>query len=221
MVSKDEENRLERTETLPNGVTFKVREHSRITPDERHAIIDLCARALDGDFGKYWEYMSNAVHVLLFKGSRLVATAFWWERTLYHDPAFPLRTAYVEGVAVEPTLQGKGYGAALMAVVAQQTWDYDLLALDTEIPDFYRRCGWESWLGPTWVLRSEGMLDQPVEGIMIRRTERTPAWLDVNGALWKDGYLAPASLEAAKAGSTAFFPPLYPFPKPERKRSPR
>lgn len=180
---------LEPTYSLPIYVTCSLLEHSRLTPGEQRALIALCSLAFDEPFEPYWRSLGSAVHVLLLVGGSIVATACWVERSLQQGDLPPLRTAYVEGVAVEPERQRQGYGATLMSIIAQQVWEYDLCALATGVPDFYARRGWHAWHGPTFVRTADGLLATPDEGVMVRRTGRTPAWLDLNAPLsceWRD-----------------------------------
>lgn len=169
---------VEPTYTLPIYVTCSILEHDRLTPGEVRALFDLYTRAFDEPFEEYWRSYADAVHILLLVRGQIVATACWLERPLQQENRPFLRTAYVEGVAVEPTLRAQGYGRAVMGVVAQQVWDYDLAALSTGSPAFYANLGWERWSGPTFVRTAEGLLPTPDEGICILRTGRTPAWLD-------------------------------------------
>jgi GNAT superfamily N-acetyltransferase len=180
---------MEPSFTLPIYVTCTVLEQSRLTPGERRAIIDLCSLAFDEAYEAYWPALERAVFVQLHAGGRLVATGCWVTRALQQADRPLLHTAYVEGVAVAPDLQQRGYGSAVMAVVAQQVWDYELAALSTGVPEFYARLGWEPWLGPTYVRTTAGLVEMPDEGIMVRRTGRTPAWLDRSAPLsceWRD-----------------------------------
>ncbi|MGL4648002.1 MAG: GNAT family N-acetyltransferase, partial [Caldilineaceae bacterium] len=148
----------EPTYTLPVYVTCCILDHSRLAPGEDRALLDLCSRAFGLDYAPWWRTYGSAVHVLLVAGNQIVATACWLERALQPGDARPLRTAYVEGVAVEPSHQRKGYGKAVMSVIAQQVWDFELAALSTRHTTFYAPLGWEPWTGLTSVRAAEGLL---------------------------------------------------------------
>lgn len=177
---------LTRTEpayTLPVYVTCSVLAHDRLTPGEACALLNLSSRAFQEDYAPFWRTYGNAVHVLLTARDQIVATACWLDRALQQEERPPLHTAYVEGVAVDPAHQGRGYGRALMSVITQQVWDYELAALSTGACDFYARMGWEPWRGPTFVRTPTGPISTPDEGVMILRTGRTPGWLDPSAPL--------------------------------------
>mgnify|MGYP001206684816 CR=1 FL=1 len=174
---------------LPVYITFHLIEHSRLSPGERRAIIDLCTRAYDEPFDAFVDSYTRCTHVLMYARNELAAHACWEARLLQQADMPPLRTAYVEGVATEPALQRQGHGSAVMGVIAQQMWDYDLGALCAATPSFYERLGWEAWRGPTFIRAATGLVATPDEPVMILRTGRTPHWLDRRAPLiapWRD-----------------------------------
>ncbi len=175
--------------TLPVYITFHLIEHHRLTPGERRAIGDLCTRAFEEPFEDFMASYTQCTHVLMYSRGILAAHACWEERLLQQDERPPLRTAYVEGVATEPDLQHHGFGSAVMGVVTQQIWDFELAALCAAKSHFYARLGWEAWRGSTFVRDDAGLHATPDEPVMIYRTGRTPAWLDPGASLtapWRD-----------------------------------
>ncbi len=91
-----------------------------------------------------------------YADGRIVGHASVVARVLEVDGR-PLRTGYVEAVAVEPGWQGQGIASALMlAVNAHIREHYQLGALGTGHPAFYERLGWRVWAGPTWVRTAAG-----------------------------------------------------------------
>jgi aminoglycoside 2'-N-acetyltransferase I len=175
--------------TLPVYITFHLIEHHRLSPGERHAILDLCTRAYAEPFDAFMDSYTHCTHVLMYARGALAAHACWEERPLQQGDQPPMRAAYVEAVATEPKLQRQGYGSAVMEVIAQQMWDYDLGGLCAATPDFYARLGWEPWRGPTYIRSAAGFTPTPGEPVMILRTGRTPTWLDLNARLsapWRD-----------------------------------
>jgi aminoglycoside 2'-N-acetyltransferase I len=100
---------------------------------------------------------------------------------------------YVEAVATHPTWQRRGVASRLLAQAnAHIRAGFDLGALSTDVAAVYRSNGWEHWCGPTYVAKVTGLERTEDEdgGIMILRTPRTPADLDVYGPIacdWRAG----------------------------------
>ena len=81
----------------------------------RREIVELCERAFDEDFSRFFDLMRDTTHVLL-RGDdgRLLSHAAWVERGLQPVGLPVLRTAYVEAVATEKEYRGLGLGSAVM-----------------------------------------------------------------------------------------------------------
>jgi aminoglycoside 2'-N-acetyltransferase I len=121
------------------------------------------AFARDEHGGFTWEDWLHAIggtHVLVEVDGTIIAHASIVERTL-EIAGRPIRTGYVEAVAVTPALQRQGVGSLLMGAVNAHVAAFDLGALGTGSQPFYERLGWRIWQGPTSV-RVDG------------RTEPTP-----------------------------------------------
>lgn len=175
--------------TLPVYITFHLIEHDRLSPGEHRAILELCTRAYGEPFDAYLASWKQCTHVLMYARDTLAAHACWEERLLEQRDHPPLRTAWVEAVATEPSLQHQGHGSTVMGVIAQQIWDYDLGGLCAATPAFYPRLGWEQWRGPTLIRAAAHVIPAPNEPVLILRTGRTPAWLDLDAPLtapWRD-----------------------------------
>ena len=98
------------------------------------------------------------------------------ERELY-VAGRPVRSGYVEAVAVDPRWQRTGIGSAVMQVVADEIRArYELGALATGQRAFYERLGWQPWRGPSAVRTSRGVEPTPDEdgGILVLDTPATP-----------------------------------------------
>jgi aminoglycoside 2'-N-acetyltransferase I len=82
------------------------------------------------------------------------------------------QAGYVEGVATRRDRQRKGLGSLVMAEVARVVRStFELGVLSTGQRDFYERCGWERWRGPTYV-RDRTQLVRTADdddGIMVLR----------------------------------------------------
>jgi aminoglycoside 2'-N-acetyltransferase I len=103
-----------------------------------------------------------------------------------------LKTAYVDAVATLPAVQGQGYGSALLRHLAQNIGDCEIACLQTDIPAFYQRLGWELWRGPLAGRGEAGLVPTPTQtGVMILRLHRTPPLdldtlltIEVAGRIW-------------------------------------
>ncbi len=118
----------------------------------------------------------GGVHWLAEAAGRLVGHASVVPRILEAD-GVPIRTGYVEAVAVAPGLQRQGIGTRLLREAAAHIADgYDLGALGTGEHAFYERLGWERWQGPTFERTADGDRRTPDEddGVMILRVASSP-----------------------------------------------
>jgi aminoglycoside 2'-N-acetyltransferase I len=163
-----------------------------IEPDVFADLTALCEAAFDEPFAPVWERIGPGVHVIAMAGSRPVAHAIIVDRRIYlgHEPDQALDVGYVENVATWPELQGQGHATAVMREIGRIIGEeYALGALATGSNGFYARLGWETWQGPTFVRMLDGQRVRSAEedgAVMILRTPRTPARLDVNGPIAVD-----------------------------------
>jgi GNAT superfamily N-acetyltransferase len=118
--------------------------------------------------------VDNSLHVLAKLDGRLVGHACWATRWLQPGDYAPLRTAYVDAVAVEPAWQGRGIGSTVMRRLNAEVQSYDLGGLSTDRVSFYERTGWELWRGPIGIRTPEGATLTPGDTVMILRTPLTP-----------------------------------------------
>jgi aminoglycoside 2'-N-acetyltransferase I len=128
---------------------------------------------------------------VLRDGAELIAHAAVVQRQLVHGDV-PIRTGYVEAVAVRENRRGRGHGRAVMTeaerVIAAA---YDLGALSTGLQGYYERAGWIRWLGPTYVLEPGGLTrtEDDDGGVFVLRTPTSPEF-DLTGPLacdWRSG----------------------------------
>jgi aminoglycoside 2'-N-acetyltransferase I len=165
--------------------------------DERREIIDLCERAFDEDFSRFFEQFPDTIHVLIRdSGGHLLSHAAWVTRWLQPGTLPILPTAYVEAVATDSDHRGSGLGSAVLtrlidAVSCDGSWS--LAALSPADPAFYARLGWEVWRGPLAIRRGEGIEPSPPdEQVMVHRLALTPVGLDLDSLLtaeWREGEL--------------------------------
>lgn len=159
-----------------------------LTARQHAEITALCSRAYGEDFSSVLPLFEQPTHILGYANGDLVSHALWITRSLEADGT-RLQSAYVEAVATEPTLQGRGYASTLLRRLASEIAAYDIGALSPSDPAFYTRLGWEVWRGPLYVATEAGSHPTPDEAVMILRLPRTPP-LDLDGRLtapWRAG----------------------------------
>ncbi len=163
--------------------------------DAIRAFVDLAftddenARFTDDD----WAHAIGGQHFLLEVDGSIVGHASVVEREL-HVGGRPVRTGYVEAVAIEPRRQGLGLGSVLMeAVNAYIRATFELGSLATGRHNFYGRLGWRTWQGPTSVRTAAGDRRTPEDdgAILVLETPSTPITpLDLRAPLscaWRVG----------------------------------
>lgn len=149
---------------------------------EKEAIVALCTHAFDEDFGGLFDLVDSSMHVLARLDGVLVGHACWATRWLQQAGHAPLRTAYVDAVAADPTRQGRGIGSAVILRLNDEIQDYELGGLSTDRVSFYERNRWERWRGPIGIRTPEGVAMTPADIVMILRTPLTPP-LDLDALL--------------------------------------
>jgi aminoglycoside 2'-N-acetyltransferase I len=138
-----------------------------------------------------WQHGLGGVHFVLDVDGRIVGHASVVEREL-HVGDHPLRTGYVEAVAVEPARQGMGLGTVLMRHVTDDvSARFELGALGTGSHRFYERLGWRTWAGPSSVRTADGTHPTPGEDgfILVLPTPLSPP-LDFSAPIscdWRPG----------------------------------
>jgi len=152
-----------------------------LTPPEVTAITAMMAAAFGNDeeerfTSEDWEHALGGLHFLIELGGEIAAHGSVVERELHIDGR-PLRTGYVEAVAVAPDRQGAGLGSLLMEdVTAYIREEFEIGALGTGRHAFYERLGWRTWTGPSLVRTPDGPRRTPDEDgfILILSTPSTP-----------------------------------------------
>jgi aminoglycoside 2'-N-acetyltransferase I len=152
----------------------------------RAAIVALCAAAHDEpDFYNLFTYVpAGGWHFLAHLGGELVSHALVTTRWLQPEGLGVLKTAWVDAVCTAPEVQGRGFGSAVMRALAPAVaGEYEIAGLQTDIPGFYTRLGWEEWRGPLAGRCEEGLVPTPTQtGVMILRHPLTSA-LDLHTLL--------------------------------------
>lgn len=158
---------------------------------EIHALCNRAYAIYDVDLEPIFQTFTDATHVIGWRGPAMVSHAMWVTRWLQPGDQPPLRTAYVEMVATEPQLQGRGFASAVMRRLASAIHDFELGGLSPAEPMLYTNLGWVFWQGPLFIRTQESLLSTPDESIMILRLPKTPA-LDLTlpmSAEWREGEL--------------------------------
>jgi aminoglycoside 2'-N-acetyltransferase I len=167
-----------------------------LDPERFAEITEVCEAAFGTPFAPVWDRVGPGLHVTAEVDGRIAAHAMIVDRPLYfeHETDVGIDTGYVENVATHPDLQGHGHAAAVMREINRILHDeYALGGLITTKNAFYAKIGWETWRGPSWVRMADGQRIRSADHdgqIMILRTSRTPARLDVAGAVavdWRPG----------------------------------
>jgi aminoglycoside 2'-N-acetyltransferase I len=131
----------------------------------------------DGDFTEDdWRHSIGGVHVILELDGAVAGHASIVERVL-DIAGRPVRTGYVEAVAIDPRHQRQGLGTRLMREVnAWVAGGFDLGALGTGSHGFYEPLGWQTWQGPTSVRTPHGPEPSPDEDgyILVLQTPSSP-----------------------------------------------
>lgn len=138
-----------------------------------------------------WQHALGGIHFVLDAGGAIVAHASVVERAIEVDGR-PLRTGYVEAVATQPGLHGRGYGSMVME--AADAWireRYELGMLGTGRHAFYERLGWVTWRGPAFVRAPDGPRRTPDEegSLLVLATPSSPP-LDLDAPIsceWRPG----------------------------------
>ena len=129
-----------------------------------HSAHQLLIDAFEGDFSEDdWEHTLGGMHALICDHGALIAHAAVVLRRLMYRGA-PLRTGYIEGVAVREDWRERGLGTALMDGAEQVIRGaYQLGALSPSEPArrLYLNRGWIPWKGPTSVLSPAGPTRTP------------------------------------------------------------
>jgi aminoglycoside 2'-N-acetyltransferase I len=185
-----------RDDTTVTALRIRTLPTDELEPEEMDALTRMCEAAFRRPFAPVWERVGPGLHVVGEVGGVVVAHAMVIDRQLYlgHEPDQALDVGYVENVATDPAHQGSGFGTAVMQEAARVIREeYALGALATTTHGFYSRLGWERWGGPTYTRTPDGQRVRSARDdghVMILRTPRTPAALDLAGAIavdWRAG----------------------------------
>lgn len=120
-----------------------------------------------------WDHTLGGLHVLIRSDSGSpVAHASVVQRTLLVDDA-PVRTGYVEAVAVAEQQRRRGLGARIMdrvETIIDDAYPLGALSVSESARAFYETRDWSRWRGPTSVITPRGVVRTPEDdgGIYVR-----------------------------------------------------
>lgn len=138
-----------------------------------------------------WDHAVGGIHFVLDLGGEIVAHASVVERRLEID-GLPVRTGYVEAVAVAASWHGDGLGSIVMSDVTVWIAErFELGALGTGRHRFYERLGWLTWRGPSSVRTPNGEQRTPDDdgSILVLATPMSPPF-DLDAPIsceWRPG----------------------------------
>jgi aminoglycoside 2'-N-acetyltransferase I len=157
-----------------------------LTAAQRSSVIEVCVAAhADEEFRKIFTHYitSGGRHFLAYRGTELVSHAVVTTRWLQPEDQRVLKTAFVDAVSTLPVSQGQGFASAVMRRLAGEIGDYEIACLQTDIPEFYERLGWELWRGALAGRNEQGLVPTPEQrGVMVLRLPQTPP-LDLDARL--------------------------------------
>jgi len=179
---------------MDENLKLEVLHDDQLTSKQLAEIHALCNRAYavyDVDLEPLFQTFTDVTHVIGWWGSAISSHAMWVTRWLQPSKQPALRTAYVEMVATEPQLQGRGFASAVMRRLANAIHDFEMGGLCPAEPMLYKKLGWVFWQGPLFIRTKDGLISTPETQIMILPLPKTPP-LDLTlplSAEWREGEL--------------------------------
>jgi aminoglycoside 2'-N-acetyltransferase I len=143
----------------------------------------------DGD----WDHALGGLHVVAVEGDEVVAHAAVVQRQFVVGGR-PVRTGFVEAVAVDPAWRGRGYAARVLdgaERAIRAAYHFGALSAGGGVEGMYLARGWLAWRGATYALRPDGLTRTPEDDdsvYVLPVSARVP--VDVTGELicdWRDG----------------------------------
>jgi aminoglycoside 2'-N-acetyltransferase I len=151
----------------------------------RSAIRVLMDAAFDGVSDDTYENVLGGIQTLVLDDGELIGHASVVQRRMLHAGK-PLRTGYIEGVAVRADRRRRGHGDAMLAELerfVRSGYQLGALGASTDGGRLYASRGWQLWRGPVSAMTPDG----------IRRTP------DKDGAI----YVLPGSVPVDVSGELA------------------
>ena len=124
-----------------------------------------------------WDHGLGGRHFAILEEGRLVAYCAVVPRRIFIEEK-PYSCGYLENVASVPDKRHQGFASIAVREANQFiATHFEFGGLSTSKHDFYRKLGWQIWLGPTFVISNEEWKSSDSEngGIMILETGAVPA----------------------------------------------
>lgn len=138
--------------------------------ETRESAHQLLVDAFEGDWTEDdWDHALGGMHALVYHRGALIAHAAVVLRRLTYRGT-PLRTGYLEGVAVREDWRGQGLGTALMngaEQVIRGAYRLGALSPSESARPVYLDRGWIEWTGPTSVLTPSGLTQTPDDPVFV------------------------------------------------------
>lgn len=172
-------------------VRLQVGQTSEFDPSVLTDARDLLFVVFDDMTDQDWEHALGGMHVVAWLGGSVVGHASVIQRRLVHRGE-ALRTGYVEGVGVHPSLQGRRIGGRMMTELERiigASYDIGALGASDAAVTFYEHRGWMKWRGTSSALTPTGLTRTPDEDDCIFVLPGGKI-LDLTGELtcdWRDG----------------------------------
>lgn len=124
----------------------------------------LLYEAYEGDFDEGdWLNSCGGIRVIGWLNNELVAHASIVPRQMWVNDS-SLIVGYVEGVAVDPSMQNKGIGSLLLAKFTNECLaSFEVSVLSTDAFAFYGRAGWKRFFGKSAVQHKNEVVSTPDE----------------------------------------------------------
>lgn len=131
---------------------------------ELEDIHKLLIEAFDQDFSDAdWQHTFGGTRVIGFIDNKVMAHAALVARKIWLDD-IAHQVGYLEGVAVLPKFQKQGFGSELLASVSDfASKNYQWSMLSSSEKYFYRKHGWQDYLGHSFVLIADKEIATPTE----------------------------------------------------------
>jgi aminoglycoside 2'-N-acetyltransferase I len=158
-----------------------------LDPATRSAIRALMDAAFDGVSDDTYENVLGGMHALVLEDGELIGHASVVQRRMLHRGK-PLRTGYIEGVAVRADRRRRGHGDAMMDVLeryVRRGYELGALGASQDGGRLYASRGWELWRGQVSTMTPEGVRGTPASAGAIYVLP-VSAQLDLTGELTCD-----------------------------------
>ena len=145
------------------GSRLQVAHTAELSSGELAAARALIYEVFDDATEDDWEHCLGGIHAMLWEGDRLIAHGAVIQRRIIYKER-PLRTGYVEGVAVRADRRRQGLGGTVMSElerVIKAAYELGALGSSIEGLEFYTARGWQRWQGRSFALTPDGIIRTP------------------------------------------------------------